>query len=208
MAESGKISGTAVAVATIGGLLAYAGFQGKSPVVVLRELSSGKLSPVSRAGSSLTTGMLDNARDMANDIGAAYADTASSHPFVAAALTFAKDQYSQTRRWQNGYSDCSSFAGKTLKKVGITPPGASVTGNYMTWSALNTIPKSQIRAGDILVSTGHMAFAINSTTGIGQQNSRDNVKIDSIKNLMWGQVWIARRFKNAPGGGQLSEYPG
>lgn len=199
MAESGGISGVAVAVGTVGTLLVYAGIRGTNPVQALRDISSGKPVGVSKTGTSQADsggGYLIAEVPTDNAGGAVSPIPVTNSPLVQAALAFKNDKYSQAKRWQPGYSDCSSFVGKALKSLGITPPGASVTGSYLTWNVLTNIPKSQIQAGDLLCGSAHIAIAVSHDEAIGQQNTRRNVQIDSINNIMFGQSWVARRFKN------------
>lgn len=186
------ISGVGVALATAGGVLVYAGLRGESPLVALRDIASGKppaLSAVSgapgqvgaAAGSAAAAGLA--AASAARGVGAG---SLSGLPNVLASQ-FGGDRYSQARRWDPGFSDCSSFVGKGLKAMGITPPGASVTTDYLAWTALGKIDRSQVGPGDLLVSTSHMACAIDVNTAIGQQNPRRNVRVGPIESdIMFG----------------------
>lgn len=200
MPESGGISGLSVVLATAGGVLLYAGFQGLNPLQALKDVTAGKTKELSSntvsfvndpssigRGGALVGGGGGIAQTSAGGSG-------TGSRIAAAAETHAAEKYSQARRWQAGYSDCSSFVGKALRDVGITPPGASVTGSYLTWGRLTTVPKSQIQAGDLLCGSGHIAIALSPTTAIGQQNARQNVRRDSISSVMWGQTWVPRRY--------------
>jgi hypothetical protein len=174
-ASSGGISGVGIAALAGGGLLVYAGFRGVSPLEALRDVTSGKPAPV-------TSNPLDISETSASQ--ASFAGTSNS-ALVNALMKHTHEQYSQARRWQEGYSDCSSFVGKGLKDIGIKPPGGSTTAAYLTWSGMVTIPRSQARAGDIAVSSSHMAVFLDSERGIGQQNPRRNVQIgDMDSNIM------------------------
>ncbi len=124
---------------------------------------------------------------------------------VGAVRQFRADRYSQLKRWQQGFSDCSSFVGKGLKALGITPPGASTTVDYLAWSALRKIPESALQAGDLVVNTAHMIVATGPGTGIGQQNGRRNVQEGTIADLMAGTgTYVCLRYtggaKAAAGG--------
>lgn len=193
---SGGISGVAVALATAGGVLLYAGFQGLNPIEALKDITSGKARALEPSSVTFT----NDPTNLGQGGGIVAADWTGSASglggrIVQAAQAHRTEKYSQARRWQPGYSDCSSFVGKTLKDVGITPPGGSVTGSYRTWSKLKTVPREQIQAGDLLCGTGHIAIALSPTMAIGQQNTRQNVRVDSIENIMWGQVgWVPRRY--------------
>lgn len=190
MPEAGKISGIAIAVATIGGLVAYAGFQGKSPTEILKDLSSGKAPGVSKVGYQGPTGV-----GTTGIVGASYTGGSA---LVGALGKYQSDKYSQAKRAQSGYSDCSSFVGKGLKDIGVKVPGGlPITTFYMVWTGLTTINKADIQAGDLLCATGHMAVAIGGGQAVGQQNSHDNVRVDTIQNIMYGTTWIARRLKSS-----------
>ena len=169
---SGGISGTAVATATAGAVLIYAGYRGINPVAALRDIASGSPPPVSTEGTTLTT---STTTSPTGSNGAA---------LVEAAMRHKGEKYSQARRWQSGYSDCSSFVGKAFKDIGITPPGGSTTISYIGWSQLKRITREQVDAGDLVYSPGHIVIAINNRTAIGQQNSRRNVQIGPIESLV------------------------
>jgi hypothetical protein len=45
-----------------------------------------------------------------------------------------------------------------------------------------------------------VAIALDSTRAIGQQNGRQNVRIDAIDSIMFGQPgWVPRRYVGAGG---------
>lgn len=208
MAQGGGVPGIAVGMAGAAALLVYAGVRGSNPLEALREVATGRpkgLAEQAAARQALYDGVGTGGSSTGGG-GVAQASLSGQsisgpHPeFVTAAGHFAHDVYSQARRWEEGFSDCSSFAGKALKRVGITPPGASVTSSYLTWRKLRPIPRSQIGAGDFLVSPGHMAIAINNTTAIGQQRAGVNVKVGPIGQIMWGQSWVALRYTGPAGG--------
>lgn len=206
MAEAGGISGVAVAAAAIGGVLIYAGFQGQSPLAALREITSGQSRglAVGQASFVHNASATTSATSSTGAVAAGYlSGTASAvgQALATAALTHRDELYSQAKRWQPGFSDCSSLVGKSFKDIGIPPPGASVTGSYLTWSKLRTVSKSDIQTGDLLCSAGHIAIALSPTTAIGQQNSRRNVQVGSIDDIMYGQgSWYPRRYIGSSNG--------
>lgn len=201
MASGKGISGVAVAIAAAGALVAYAGFRGVSPLDALRDLGHGRVPKVPHRSANLDPGL---------SAGRAAADLIGTSGIVRAALQYKGDQYSQARRWQDGYSDCSSFVGKALKAVGIDPPPGSTTAGYYLSDRWMTIPLDQARAGDIVVSAtaatigAHMVLVTGPGQAIGQQNSRDDVETGSIKNLMAGTryKYIARRYIGGGLGGE------
>lgn len=208
--QGGGVPGIAVGMAGAASLLIYAGFKGTDPLTALRTVATGRpvgLAAQTAAHQALYEGLgTADAGGSSGGVAQTSLGTISGpHPeFVTAAGHHANEIYSQARRWQDGYSDCSSFAGKVLKDCGITPPGASVTTSYLAWRALKPISRDQVGAGDFLVSSGHMAIAINNSTAIGQQNARVNVQIGPISSIMWGQSWVALRYAGASSGGGVA----
>lgn len=183
MAAQG-ISGVGLAAATGGALLAYAGFLGVNPLQALKNVASGRPPAVESRTAGLTVaktgaraGEEDSSRGQSRGM---------SNALVRAAVSFEGDKYSQARRWQTGFSDCSSFVGKALKKIGVKPPGASTTTSYLLSREWKKIPRSQATTGDIAVSPSHMAIFRSADTGIGQQNPRRNVQTGPIDDLMAG----------------------
>jgi hypothetical protein len=207
---SGGISGVAVALASAGGVLIYAGFQGQSPLEALRDVTSGKTKILEPSTVQFTNDPT-NLAARAGGGGVMQADYTTETSdvgarIVAATANHRTERYSGARRWAEGFSDCSSFVGKCLKDAGITPPGGSTTWSYLAWGKLKNVKRTEIQGGDILVSGGHAAIALSATHAIGMQNHRQNVRADTIENIMWGQLgWVARRYpgsakKKDPGG--------
>ena len=202
MARSPGVSGLAVAMATTGAVLVYLGVKGIPVREGLRSFAGGSLpttqgahggGAVDAAAAQLgggSSGTADGGSAGAGAVGA------GPHPeFARAALARQGEKYSQARRWDQGYSDCSSFVGKVLKDNGITPPGASVTGSYLVWSKLRRIKRADVGAGDLLCGPGHIAIALSNTQAIGQQNSRTSVRIGTIESIMSGQAsWFPQRY--------------
>lgn len=194
------VSGVAVGIATVGALLVYGGYTGKNPVAALRQISSGTPDPVSEKGTSAAQSSYQTGGPSGSAI------SGGTHPEIAeAALRRTTEVYSKTRRNQDGYSDCSSYVGKCLADAGITPPAPSVTGSYLVWGKLKTIRRSEVGAGDLLCGPLHIAIALNGSYAIGQQRPGVNIKIDTIDNIMYGQVgWVPRRYIGESGSGVLS----
>lgn len=203
----GGVPGIAVGMAAGAALLIYAGFQGTDPLTALRDVATGK--PKGLADRAAMHQALYEGIGMPGAEGSGSGVTQASltagagpHPeFVTAAGDFVHDLYSGPRRWQTGYSDCSSFVGKALKKAGVTPPGTSTTSSYLTWRKCVPISRGEIGAGDFLVSPGHMAIALDNSNAVGQQNERRNVQFGPISQIMWGQSWVALRYTGPSAGG-------
>jgi cell wall-associated NlpC family hydrolase len=194
------VSGTGVALATAGGVLLYAGLAGQSPLTALRSIASGKPAPLSTS-SSVTAAVLkeqgiEGLQSAGSGIAAGVTALTQGLPNLpASAEVYAADLYSQAKRWQPGYSDCSSFVGKALLGIGITPPGASVTGSYLAWAACIKVAPENVQAGDLICNSNHIIIATGNLTGIGQENPQINVQQGTIASLMFGTgAWTALRY--------------
>jgi hypothetical protein len=175
------ISGVGVGVASAGALLIYAGLRGQNPLSALREIASGHPGAIPDVSGSrgITATIPGGPAILGGAVG--------YPPLLQAVQAFRGDRYSQARRWQPGYSDCSSFPGKGFKALGITPPGASTTLEYLAWSHLRKIPSAyEAGPGDLLISTSHMAVVIDRSSAIGQQNPTRNVATGSWADIMYG----------------------
>lgn len=186
MADGKGISGLAVTFATAGGLLVYAGFRGINPIQALREISTGA------AGIAAKTTDLGSYQPTTAVQGAAINGVSS------AAAKYIADKYSQAKRTQPGWSDCSSFCDKILTDLGVPPPVKwASTANYRISGSWITIPLSQTNPGDVAVSSHHMVMitAQGGTSAIGQQNPRVNVQTGSVASLMGSQSYVCKRYK-------------
>ena len=74
--------------------------------------------------------------------------------FISAAMKYKGDKYSQPKRMQKGYSDCSSLIYKALSDCGyLKDPGVTVTTYRMGVSGdgrFKKIPMTELQRGDIL----------------------------------------------------------
>ncbi len=200
MAQGGnQISALHLAIAAGGGVLLYAALRGTSPLIALKDITSGKPPAVSTEGKRIEGAD----HQPGGSGGAQWQGSYKRNPMplikvpaslIAAANTHAREKYSQSKRWQRGFSDCSSFVGKSLLDIGINPPGNSVTTDYLSSSDWVTVTSPKM--GDIAVNSQHMALFTNGSSGIGQQNSRRNVDRGSMDDLMANSgSWQIRRWK-------------
>lgn len=194
MAARPGVSGLAVGLTAGGALLIFAGVRGISPADALREVASGKTEPLS------VPARLD---DSVGGGGITYASSegaAGTHPEIADGTSrYRGDKYSQAKRNQAGYSDCSSFTAKAMRAAGIEVSNLTTTG-FMAWSAMKRISKDEIARGDLLINHTHMAIAISGTQAIGQQNPRRNVATGSFEAIMMNTgPWSAYRYTGASG---------
>ncbi len=207
MAGGGQISSLHLAVAAVGGVLLYAALRGVSPVQALKDVTSGAPPAVSTEGKTIETaggetdpnyvpggsgsttwnGVYPKAKGVPKRLQRPAA-------FLAALATHAGESYSQENRWGKKSSDCSSFAGKGLLDIGITPPGGSNTSAYL--GSGDWVRVGAPRAGDIAVNAKHMAIFTDGSHGIGQQNPKRNVQRDVMDNLMANTgSWEIRRYR-------------
>lgn len=187
------ISGLAVAFATVGGVLAYAGFKGQSPIAALREISS-KAGPSSVSGTGVNLG---------ENVGGIIAGVVATGSVASAAAPYMNDKYSQIKRRQTGFSDCSSFVYKIMRDIGTPPTVAwSNTTNYHVDPKLKTIPTAQAQAGDIALSAGHVMILIGSgganASAIGQQNTTENVRTGTLAQYM-PKPYVIKRYMSSAG---------
>lgn len=204
------ISGGAVAVATSGLVLAYAGFRGVSPIQALREIAGGHPTPVAAAPATQSS---------AGQSGLPTDVPGLRGKVVAASQTYIGDKYSQAKRTRSGYSDCSSFVCKAFHDAGIpNPDGRSAwpnTTNFANSPSWRTIPQAQAQPGDIAVASGqHMVLVTGNggSAAIGQENAKSNVKTGSALGLFSSGERASVKFKTytgyTTGGGSVGQGSG
>lgn len=199
---SGGVNGMAVATITAGAVLTYAGFRGVSPLQALRDIASGAPPAVSGTSAGLDTGTAGLAAIGAAAAVAGTSATTAGSGLVRAAFTHANERYSQTKRWQAGFSDCSSFVGKSFRDIGITPPGPSLAASYLIWPKVYKVARSALSPGDLCANAGHIIIATGPNAAIGQENSRQNVQVGTPENLMMGTgSFVCLRYRWPAGSG-------
>lgn len=196
MASAG-ISGVSVSVATAGAVLVYAGLRGVSPVQALRDVAGGKPPPVVGHPTTLTGDSADTTVPSGSG-----SSSGLRAQVVAAAQSYSSDTYSQARRRQVGYSDCSAFVDKALRTAGIDPPGGAWanTSNFRLAGDWSTIPLASTQPGDIVVNSHHMILITGAggSSAIGQQRTGVNVRTGSASSLISGGV--ARTYRGYSSG--------
>jgi len=201
---SGGLNGLSIGVTTVGAVLVYAGFRGVSPLQVFKEVSSGKLAPVT---GKPTPDVVPGVTPPPSGFG-----DARRSAVVAAAQKYTGDTYSQLKRTQPGFSDCSSFVDKALRDAGIKPPVTqwANTVNYASSPEWRTIPTSQVQPGDIAIGPGHMVLvtAAGGTQGIGQQRPNVNVRTGSMATLFGKVPYVFKTWTGYAKGGAAGEGSG
>lgn len=174
-----------VLLVAAGGVLIYAGFTSRNPLAALKDVSTGRPSPIRNTPSvnaSAFTGV-------SSGVPTGYVDTVAGEGLPAlprAVEQFSGDKYSQTNRWGKGFSDCSSFVGKGLKSLGIKPPGNSTTTAYLASKEWQQVPAGDVQAGDLAISLNHVVVCYGNGYAIGQQNPSRNVQRGKVDDLMYG----------------------
>lgn len=202
MAARAGVPGIAVALTAGGALLIYAGVRGVNPVTALREVAAGQTEPLGAASARLDDSVGGGITYASAPSGSAPSGT---HPEIAdGTAKFRNDRYSQLKRSQAGYSDCSSFAAKSMRAAGINV-GNLTTYGFLVWSGLRRIDKADIARGDLLINSTHMAIALDGATAIGQQNSHRNVATGPFSSIMMNTgPWSAYRYVGGSSGAVAS----
>lgn len=206
MATQG-IPGTAVVLATAGGVLMFAGMRGTPLVDTMRSLLKGNVpertakatgSATSAAEAALFTGAAGSATTVTYGGSTVTGKVGSGpHPEVAnKALTRLGDPYVWGATGPNQF-DCSGLVKWTLESLGYTNV-PRVTGTQQVWKLLTTVPNSAMAAGDLVFWPGHVAIAINSTQVVHAPNSHSVVRIEDAKSA--GPVGYSYIVKRIQGG--------
>lgn len=201
---SGGLNGLSVGVTTVGAVLVYAGFRGVSPLQVFKEVSGGSLPPVT---GKPTQDAVPGVTPPPSGFG-----DARRSSVVAAAQKYTGDLYSQTKRTQPGYSDCSSFVDKALKDAGIAPPRDpwANTAMFRISPDWKTVLASEVQPGDIAISAAHMVLITTAggTAGIGQQRPGVNVRTGNMTTLFGSQFYVFKTWTGYAKGGAAGEGSG
>lgn len=195
------ISGTGVAAVSAGALLIYAGLNNTNPLVALKEIASGNPRAVDSSSHTTST-------DSGGSSGSSSGSGELSGLASAAYSAYGNDTYSQAKRGQSGYSDCSSFVSKAIR---FYVPGfpLMVTGGFLFSPDWTTVGEKNARPGDVAVNGSHMVIvggrdSKGNLIGVGQQRPGRDVQVDTIKNLMTGTgSYLIRRYKKV----NLSQAP-
>jgi cell wall-associated NlpC family hydrolase len=157
MAKTSGISGKAVALATAGGLLVYAGLRGQSPLESLRGVMTGKVAPIP-AGKPVT---LSGGDWGGGDFGGT-APAASGT--VARAAQIAVQQVGKPYRWATtgpNTFDCSGLIVYSYRQAGIPLP-RYWSGAFLTSTSFRKIKREEVTAGDVCWKPGHVALATSN----------------------------------------------
>lgn len=191
---SGGISGTAVAVAAVGGLLVYAGIVDAPLIDAVREVAGGR-TPTGRPQqrtevrwSDAGAAIGDAAAEAADQLGGTGRLTDHRRSaIVAAARRYLGRPYRWGATGPDAF-DCSGLVYRALNDAGVTHRRLTSLG-YRTWSRARDIPRSQASAGDLVCYSGHIGIAVSNSRMIHAPRLGKPVQETNIYNGQGGPVF-------------------
>lgn len=217
--DNGGFSGTALTVATVGGMLIYFGIRNVPVLEGLRSFLRGEV-PTPRPSTPATLppelNPLLAAIRVQSDI-----TLGTRHPVevpgggtpegslggtTGNAISDAAKKYLGVPYVWGGHSasgmDCSGLVTVALKDVGITNLPSmvhTVTTQFLAWSGAANVARSDMRAGDLVCWEGHIGIAVDNTRMIHAPTFGDVVKISTVWNV---PPPVIRRVKEVPSVGR------
>jgi hypothetical protein len=186
VASSGGISGAAVAVATTGAVLMYAGFRGVSPLQALRDAASGKPPAVVGKSTELPTPITPGATGPEGGSG-----FSGGVGLLAEVKRLGNGKsYSQLRRTGPDSFDCSGLVWRAGCNIGRWGPGTKWFPQPFNTASfiIHTKEIGLVRrgnailpvAGDIIWWVGHMGVVESPTRFYSARSSRSTPQIGSL----------------------------
>ncbi len=192
MTTSSGISGLAVAGAAVGGFLIYAGIKDVDTIQGLREIISGK-TPVGRPQKSTAVFGGRGSAAVGESAAVAASQAGSSAgggtPLIEEARKHLGKKYVFGSVGPNTF-DCSGLVVYCLRKTYDSKTPRFTTHTFSAWArsrGWTKVDEKNIRAGDVVLKSGHMGIAISNTDMIHAPNARTVVKISKIYSprYMW-----------------------
>jgi cell wall-associated NlpC family hydrolase len=192
------ISGVAVTLATVGGIMVYFAINDIPFVDGLRSLAKGKVptAPVIGAKKGVASAILGLANQSASQANAADSQIqggVGGSTFGGTGSAIADDAHRYLGvpyKWggadPSGF-DCSGLVTWVLHHdLGYDLPSNThtVTMQFLTWTGAKDVPRSQAVAGDLCCSTGHIGIAVDAQNMIHAPDVGDHVKIGPIQTGM------------------------
>ena len=135
--------------------------------------------------------------------------------FIAAAMVYEGDLYSQKRRMDKGYSDCSSIPYKALRDTGMLDTSQTqrtISTKFMRDGdpRMYQIPMAKLERGDLLwwqkpginYYYGHTGIYLGN--GKVLEAIKPRAKVTSIKRLPWQRAY---RIKSLESSGKVTPQP-
>jgi len=188
MAQRTGISGLAVGGIAAGGLLLYAGLRGVNPLQAVKDVLSGSPPKVPAGASVTVTG------STGSSTGTDSAEPSVAGPNAWLAQT-ALTQRGVPYRWggnsPSGF-DCSGLVQWSFAQNGISAPRSTYT--QVVWSKLKSISKSEVSAGDLVYSSGHVVIAISNTMCVAAQHTGTVVQTLKISSAFSSPIIAYKRY--------------
>jgi hypothetical protein len=172
MAQSVGTSGKAIALATAGGVLVYAGLRGENPLEALRSILTGSPAPLPE-GKPVTLDVSIGATGTAEGTGVG--------PFPGLASAAAR-YLGRPYKWAgnfvgNGGGDCSGLVVRAFADNGIKGVPRTSLGQ-MSWSKMKRTKEPG--AGDLVWWPGHIGIMVSATRMINSPHTGAVVRYDSV----------------------------
>ena len=182
------LNGRALAATSIGVLFVWSGIKGWSVLGTIGDIITGKkprqtvTNPLQLAGKTTTVEGVSGIGPAPSGI-AAIGLQYIGHPYQFGGAP--------GKNAQNPW-DCSSFVNYVVGvKAGMAIPGnppgrydgtthGPPTGVWAAWTAMDTIKRSQVQAGDIILWLGHMGIAINNAEVVNALNPKSKTRVTNI----------------------------
>lgn len=187
MASATGISGTAVAVATLGAVLVYAGFRGVSPLQALRDAAGGSPPPVVGNPTAAPT-ITGTTPQLSSGFAAGGVGLLAEMKRIGAGR-----KYSQLRRTGPESYDCSGLVWRAGANLGLWGPGTkwfkdpfSTASFIVHTSEIGLTRKGSAilpEAGDIIWWVGHMGVAESSTRFYSAMTTKAGIGSAPIASL-------------------------
>ena len=144
-------------------------------------------------------------------------DSKKVERFITAAMKYKGDKYSQPRRMERGYSDCSSLIYKALRDSGLLDSKETtrtISTKFMRDGdpRFKMIPKSQMRRGDILWGQdntpqygGHVAIYLGNNQTL-EARVREGVDYNKDRPY-FTRVYRIKSLEQTPGQGKPAGTP-
>lgn len=181
------LNGRALTVTGVGLLFVWSGIKGWSVLGTLGDLVTGK-----KPNQSVSYPLQIAPKGSSNG---SIASTAGATGIAAIALAYQGHAYKYggapgtdgSKPW-----DCSSFVNYVVGvKAGLAIPGngpgkytgtthGPPTGAWAAWSGMDTVKRTDVQAGDILLWLGHMGIATGHDSMISALNPRIGTKTQQI----------------------------
>lgn len=182
MSRSGGVSGTAVGLATVGGILILSGIRNVSLTDAFRAIADRRPigstgTPTGPAVQEIKT-IVDQGISSIADQGMGIVQSNA----VAKVVETARAQIGKPYEWGAAGPDrfdCSGLVTYCLRAAGLDTY-RRFTGDYLVWAGAVTIGRDGCYSGDLVCWTGHIGIATSRDTMIHAPTAGDVVKESRI----------------------------